>query len=298
MKGWGILKIKKMLAFFAALFGLMLSVVFVAVYISYHNPVITEYVYRSDKLTDSFKIVAISDLHSIQYGDNNSQLIEKIKSQYPDTIFMVGDFVNKYDESHSHVTHLVKELSSVAPVYFSLGNHEGKYMANHGRQIVDDVISAGATFLDLDYRDVEIAGQNIRIGGMVDYAFALDNTNSTNPQTMKKEVYNFLCEFQNSEKLKIMLAHRPDSFVLGQASKTWDVDLVISGHTHGGQVRLPFVGGLYASDQGLMPDYVYGLYKKDKVDIIISSGLGSGFTWVPRFNNPPEIVLINFIPEN
>lgn len=292
------MKIKKILTFFAVLFAFMATVAVTGIYISYHNPVITEYIYQSDKLTDPFKIVAVSDLHSIEYGKNNSQLIEKIKLQSPDAIFMVGDFINKYDKSHDHVIHLVKELSSVAPVYFSLGNHEGKYITSQGSQIIDDVKAAGAIFLDLGYDDIEINGQQIRVGGMVDYAFALDSTNSTNPKTMKKEVYNFLCEFQDSEKLKIMLAHRPDSFVLGEASKTWDVDLVISGHTHGGQVRLPFLGGLYASDQGLMPDYVYGFYKKDKIDIIISSGLGSGFTWVPRFNNPPEIVLINFIPEN
>ncbi len=292
------MKIKKILSFFAVLSAVLVAVGLIGVYISYHNPVVTEYTYRSGKLTDSFRIAVISDLHSIEYGDNNSQLIEKIKAQSPDAVFMAGDFVNKYDERHDHVTHLIKELSAFAPVYFSLGNHEGKYMAAQGSGLIDDVKEAGAIFLDLDYTDVEINGQDVRIGGMVDYAFALDSTNSTNPQTMKKEVYSFLCEFQNSEKLKIMLAHRPDSFVLGQASKTWDVDLVISGHTHGGQVRLPYLGGLYASDQGLMPDYVYGFYKKDKVDIIISSGLGSGFTWVPRFNNPPEVVMINFIPEN
>ena len=291
------MKIKKILSFLAVSIGIVAVIIFAGVYISYHNPIVTEYTYRSDKLTDSVKVVAISDLHSVEYKDNNSQLIEKIKSQSPDIIFMVGDFVNKYDKSHSHVTHIVKELSAVAPVYFCLGNHEKQYMESRGGQIISDVKNAGAVFLDLGYRDIETNGQNIRIGGMFDYAFALDNTNSTNPETMDEGVYDFLCQFQDTENLKIMLAHRPDSFVLGQASITWDVDLVLSGHTHGGQVRLPFIGGLYASDQGLLPQYEYGYYEKDKVDIIISSGLGSGFTWIPRFNNPPEIVAINFIPQ-
>ena len=287
---------KKIFSFFLALLRLLLLTVFVGIYISYHNPVITEYTYPSDKLTDTVKIVSISDLHSREYGKDNSSLVSLIRLQSPDVIFMDGDFVNKYDESHSHILQLINDLSAIAPVYFSPGNHESMYMANTGCRIKDDVTRAGAVYLDLEYRDVVINGQRIRIGGMLDYAFALDATNSTNPETMKSEVYSFLCDFQASDDMKIMLAHRPDSFVLGQASRTWDVDLVISGHTHGGQVVLPFFGGLYASDQGLLPDYVYGFYEKDKIDIIISSGLGSGFTWVPRFNNPPEVVVLTLTP--
>ena len=132
---------------------------------------------------------------------------------------------------------------------------------------------------------------------MFDYAFALDGHDSTNPETMEPEVYQYLCDFQDTDLLKIMLAHRPESFILGQASETWNVDLVISGHVHGGQVVLPFVGGLFASDQGFFPDYVHGLYEKNRVDILISSGLGSGLTWVPRFNNPPEVVVLTLTPE-
>ena len=87
-----------------------------------------------------------------------------------------------------------------------------------------------------------------------------------------------------------MMAHRPDSFIFGDASKEWDIDLVVSGHTHGGQVRIPFKGGLYVGDQGYFPIYDKGLFDLNKIKILITSGLGSGKEKIPRFNNIPEVV--------
>lgn len=103
----------------------------------------------------------------------------------------------------------------------------------------------------------------------------------------------FLQDFQNTDRLKIMLSHRPDSFIFGDASKVWDVDIVISGHDHGGQVVLPFLGGVFGGDQGYFPEYVHGLYEKDNFQIFITSGLGSNKQKLPRFNNPPEIAVLN-----
>lgn len=82
-------------------------------------------------------------------------------------------------------------------------------------------------------------------------------------------------DFQSTEKLKVMLSHRPDSFIHGDASQLWDIDLVVSDHTHGGQVVLPFVGGLCSPGQGLFPKYDAGLFQKDKLQIAITAGLGS-----------------------
>jgi predicted MPP superfamily phosphohydrolase len=93
-----------------------------------------------------------------------------------------------------------------------------------------------------------------------------------------------------------MLAHRPDSFIFGEASVTWDIDLVVSGHLHGGQVVVPFKGGLIGGDQGWFPKYVHGLYEKDDINIFITSGLGSSRKVLPRFNNPPEIAVLRLLP--
>lgn len=89
-----------------------------------------------------------------------------------------------------------------------------------------------------------------------------------------------------------MLSHRPDSFIFGEASKVWDVDLVISGHDHGGQVVIPFLGGLYGGDQGWFPEYVHGMYQKDNILLLVTSGLGSNRQILPRFDNPPEVAVL------
>lgn len=287
----------KFIAILLALLLLVIAVGICGIYISYNAPVVKEYGYVTGGIVEPVKLVIISDLHHGELGEDNEDLLKLVDEQEADAVFMVGDFLNKYDENHQEVIDLIYSLTEFAPVYYALGNHEQRYMEAQGEQLLLDIVDAGAELLELSYQDVELNGQQIRLGGMLDYAFALDGHDSTNPETMKPEVYQYLCEFQDTSLPKIMLAHRPESFVLGEASTTWDIDLVISGHVHGGQVVLPFVGGLYASDQGLLPEYVYGLYHKNKIDVLITNGLGSGFTWVPRFNNPPEIVSLTLIPE-
>lgn len=291
------LNIPKYISLLLALLLLAFGIGTCGVYISYNDPVVREYSYESSKISEPVKVVVLTDLHGNQFGEENAELLQIIEEQQADAVFMVGDFLNKYDKEHGEVIELVDALTEIAPVYYALGNHEQQYMKHQGEQLLQDITDAGAELLELSYQDIELNGQKLRLGGMVDYAFALDGHDSTNPETMKPEVYQYLCDYQNTDLLKIMLAHRPESFVLGEASETWDVDLVISGHVHGGQVVLPYVGGLYGSDQGFLPDYVHGLHKKNKISILISSGLGSGFTGVPRFNNPPEVVVLTLTPE-
>lgn len=140
-------------------------------------------------------------------------------------------------------------------------------------------------------RDVEIGGCKVRIGGMYEYAFALDGDNSA--ENLTGDVRDFLEEFQNTDRYKIMLCHRPDSFVFGDASDYWKIDLVISGHDHGGQVVIPFKGGLYGGDQGWFPPYVHGLYRTGRIRLFVTSGLSSEKQKLPRWNNRPEIAVLN-----
>ena len=133
--------------------------------------------------------------------------------------------------------------------------------------------------LDDEYKDVNVNGNIIRIGGIYDYAF-----------DTKKYTQDFLSKFEDTDNYKIMLAHRPDSFIFNNVTKDWNIDLVVSGHTHGGQVVLPFAGGLYAAEQGWFPKYDKGLFDFDDTKILITSGLGSGKEILPRFNNTPEVV--------
>lgn len=254
-----------------------------------------------DLVTDSgFRMVVISDLHDHEFGSNNERLVQDIKKQKPQMIILDGDILNEDSKSAQVPVTLVKSLTKIAPVYYALGNHEldyigtaeGKKMQKHpeNSELVKDLTDAGACVLEEGYRDVEIGGCKVRIGGMYEYAFALDGDNSA--ENLTGDVRDFLEEFQNTDRYKIMLCHRPDSFVFGDASDYWKIDLVISGHDHGGQVVIPFKGGLYGGDQGWFPPYVHGLYRTGKIRLFVTSGLSSEKQMLPRWNNRPEIAVL------
>lgn len=240
--------------------------------ISYHwmkvnrYPVTVRNLPHTDAVTDAvtdagFKMVVLSDLHDHEFGKDNEQLIRRVKEQNPKMIILDGDMLNEDSKSDRVPVRLVKGLAEIAPVYYALGNHEldyigvteGKKMQKHPEDsgLVKDLTDAGACVLEEGYRDVEIGGCKVRIGGMYEYAFALDGDNSA--ENLTGDARDFLEDFQNTDRYKIMLCHRPDSFIFGDASDYWKVDLVISGHDHGGQVVIPFKGGLYGGDQGWFP---------------------------------------------
>ena len=203
------------------------------------------------------RAVVISDLHNHSFGGGNHELAEKIRG---------------------------------APVYYALGNHELEYMAAGHPELEEELEAAGAVVLDKEYTDIEINGMQIRLGGMYDYAFGLNGDNDA--LAAPEDTLTFLQDFQDTDRIKVMLSHRPDSFIFGDASKVWDVDLVISGHNHGGQVVIPFLGGLFGGDQGWFPEYVHGMNEKDGIRIFETAGLGSDRQKLPRFNNPPEIAVL------
>ena len=250
------------------------------IYISYNNLTENNYTIESKKIDNDINLIIISDLHDNELGENNINLVEKIKSKSPDMVLVVGDMVNDNSYNSNIVVDFLKQISLTIPVYYSLGNTEEDYIKANTSDLIEELEDINVTVLNNEYKDVKINNTTIRVGGMYDYAFGVGN----------KKVYNFLCDFQDTKNYKIMMAHRPDSFIFGDASEVWDIDLVVSGHTHGGQVRLPFIGGLYVGDQGYFPKYDKGLFDLNKIKILITSGLGSGNQKIPRFNNVPEVV--------
>ena len=260
------------------------------VYISYNKITVSDYNIKSNKINNSVNLVTISDLHDNQLGENNEDLINEINSLSPDIILFVGDGVNSDSKDSKVVTNLMKQLCKNNKVFYSLGNTDIDYIEAGTSDLLKELEDIGVTVLDNEYKDINVNGNNIRIGGMYAYAFGLNDNNDVDKDTMEDGVYDFLNGFQDTDNYKIMMAHRPDSFIFGNASEIWDVDLVVSGHNHGGQVVLPFFGGLYGGDQGWFPEYDKGLFDLNKIKILISSGLGSGKQKLPRFNNPPEVV--------
>lgn len=288
---------RKTLKYIIAIFAVVIIVCLISIWTSYFYLETTYFEYTSPKLEKPIKAVILADLHDHEFGDFNEELISEVRECEPDIIFVLGDILNS-DSKDCHIAvDVTKGLSLVAPVYYALGNHEINYMESQGEGLLDELKAAGADILELDSQDIEVNGQMICVGGMYDYAFAPDGNASTIPENMVPEVYEFLTDFQNTDDFKLMLSHMPDAFIFGDAPKTWDIDLVISGHDHGGQVILPFIGGLYGGDQGWFPDYVYGLHSLEKYDILITRGLGSNPKILPRFNNRPEIMVLTLKPE-
>lgn len=271
---------------------IIVLIVYVAgsVFVSYNYLAVNEFSVDTGKCREAVTAVVISDLHDHEFGADNWRLVEKIEEIQPDLILMDGDMLNEASEDALVPLELIGQLKDTAPIYYALGNHELGYMENGHPELTGELEAAGAVVLDKAYVDIEVNGNKVRIGGMYDYAFGLNGNNDAS--AAPSDTRSFLQEFQDTDSLKIMLAHRPDSFIFGDASKVWDVDLVVSGHNHGGQVVIPFLGGLYGGDQGWFPEYIHGMYQKDKIRMFVTSGLGTHHEKLPRFNNPPEIAVL------
>lgn len=244
---------------------------------------VTRYRYQNPEIKQSFKIVDLTDLHNYQYGDENCRLINKVKNESPDVIFLTGDMLNADEERTDILMNLIQQLVNIAPVYASLGNHEIEYMQLSGnRNLIAQMEEAGATVLDKKYIDIEIKNQKVRLGGI--YGYVLSSDDKEDPEQ------TFMEEFQDTDRFKILLSHMPEGLLLWKSMEYWDVDLVFSGHVHGGQMRIPFVGGLYDPEEGFFPTYTKGMYECGNGTMVLSAGLGSS-RGIPRVNNLPELVV-------
>lgn len=295
-----VLSKKNIRIFIAALIAALIVFLCIRVLIDRYALVVNECDVTIASTQSDFKIALIGDLHSIEFGNGNEKIVDKIKNQQPDIIAVVGDITDRSKkDDYSPQIRLLKNLLDIAPVFYTPGNHELDIAnENEGNKILDDIRKTGVFYLDEDYTDTVINGQNVRIGGMYDYAFFVYTDEKT--WTENSDTYKFLKEFEDTRSPKIMLCHRPDSFVLSGniGCRFCDVDLILSGHTHGGVMQLPFIGGVYVPDQGLNPEYYHGLYSlKHDEQIVITSGF-AGYKFIPRLFNRPEIMIINVLREN
>ncbi len=224
----------------------------------------------------------LADLHDSTFGKDNSRLIQKVKAEEPDLIFVVGDMLSYYTEDYSYLESLYSQLSAIAPTYCSLGNHEAAH--SDYDEIVNLISRCSDGLLEYDYVDLTIKGNDIRVGGISLYYYNHLKHNT------------FVKDFSETDRYTILLHHQPEYYLWG--IENYDIDLCLSGHTHGGQVIVPFKGGVYAPEQGWWPDYDYGRFTEENGNsIIITRGLGSSSQPAPRFNNIPEIVSITLSAE-
>lgn len=152
--------------------------------------------------------------------------------------------------------------------------------------LTEQLEAAGAVVLEKEYVDTKIAGQEVRIGGAYGYLLPEDWKDGSEQR--------FLEAFVQTDRLKILLSHVPEGLLLWKSMEYWDVDLVFSGHVHGGQVRVPFVGGLFDPEEGFFPMYTRGMFSCGNGTMILSAGLGSS-RGIPRINNLPEIVVCDIV---
>lgn len=254
-----------------------------------YDVTVTNYCLKTD-LNHSIRIVQLTDLHESEFATDNEELIQTVKEQNPDIIVMTGDMQNKDDKNTSIVCNLIKNLTAITDVYYSYGNHEKAWERNFDRSFADVVTEAGAVVVDNGYTDIEINGNSLRIGGYMGYYSAVHMTAKTEEEQKKEQ--EFEREFEDTERYKILLNHIPTSWVDWGYLDDYPVDLVFSGHYHGGQMVLPFVGPLYAPYIGFFPENVKGIYQGTQTVCVLSSGLGTEY-FVPRVNNPPEIVVVD-----
>lgn len=250
------------------------------------------YTISDDRIEHPFRIVQLSDLHNSTFGENNKRLVRKVLEQNPDIILITGDLINETEKDLSIALGLISALSSSGiPVYISYGNHENSYKERFSVDLSTLYEDAGARVLNFAYEDIDIHGQTIRLGGV--YGYCLPEKYLHSGPAKEKEV-NFLKDFQDTSLYTILMCHMPVTWILNNSLNEWDCDLVLCGHAHGGQIRIPFVGGLYAPDQGYFCGKEMGLYYSDnqKKIMILTRGLGNTEK-IPRVNNVPEIVVVD-----
>lgn len=248
---------------------------------------VTPYTFEMKEAESDVKIALISDLHCKEYGKDNKELIKLIEEQQPDLIAVIGDMINRNSDAADveDMCAFMSKLPAIAPTYFSIGNHEASYMAENGDNILDKIRDSGVTVLECEYKDLTVNGTTFRLGGMSELAY-YGGDGKYDPKAEP-----FLTEYCDTDLPKVMLSHRPEAFGFRYACQSWDVDLILSGHTHGGLVRLPFIGGLFAPIQGMFPHFYYGEYQFYDSKMIITSGL-AGYEGFPRMYNPTEIAVV------
>ena len=253
----------------------IISLITVFLYVSNNWLENSRYNLGIDTGRESITILHLSDLHGKQFGKGNKRLIENVMKERPDIIVFTGDLIDSYrNDNIKESVEFLEELSQEIPVFYIRGNHE--YRSKKYLELMNYIDEIQGIFykLDGDYQKITIKGKSISILGLDNY---------------KEGVMD---RFLSEEGYKIILHHYPENFSENQNISQLGADLVLSGHSHGGQWRLPIIGGIYAPGQGLLPKYYQDVHEKNGSIHIISRGLGNSIFPFRIFNRPEVVTII------
>ena len=246
---------------------------------------VTRYEVESSRIPaafDHFKIAVISDLHNAEFGTDNSHLMKLIEGEAPDMIAVTGDLIDSSRTDIGIAKELIDQITDIAPCYYVTGNHEAWIGAEY-QELEDMLLNKGIIVLHDETVKFIRDNESIQIAGLDDPAFSGEAADDG-----EELLESRLKDMEIDDGFCILLSHRPEIF---DTYVSMDIDLVLSGHAHGGQFRLPFIGGVIAPDQGIFPKYDAGKFTENDTSMIVSRGLGNSIIPI-RFNNDPELVIV------
>lgn len=272
-------------------------VLLIIIFLYYQNNKIslTKLTIKSKKLPIEFnktKIVHLSDLHNKRFGKNHKNIVNVIKNIKPDFIFFTGDLIDRRIYRGDIAIQLLEKLNKISKVYYVTGNHE--WGLENYENLKQSIENTGTIVLNNKFIKINKGYDSLYILGVDDlekYSYKNDKLKkyikfSENLKNLVKKI--------PEENFKILLSHRPELFDLYSSE---DIDIVFSGHVHGGQVRLPFIGGLFSPSQGFFPKYTSGVYTLGDSKLILSRGLGNSSIAPQRIFNRPEVVFLSIEKE-
>jgi len=225
------------------------------------------YTISSLKLPESFdgyRIAHVSDLHNAEMGKDNETLLSMLRDADPDMIAITGDLIDSRNTDIEVALQFVREAVKIAPCYYVTGNHEAR--VNEYGELKAEMEAAGVTVLEDVRKEISIEGETITLIGVNDPSYQTDYLFGDAESVIDAKLEELHTE---NAGFTILLSHRPELF---DTYADHDIDLVLSGHAHGGQFRLPFIGGLVAPNQGLFPEYDAGIYSEGNTNMLVSRG--------------------------
>ena len=268
-----------------ALLILLLLTVFGAAFLWWSNRSlqVDRFTYASPRLPAGFDgcvVVQLSDLHGALFGENNQDLIDAVRAENPDYIFLTGDLLDRYRRTpQSYAVDLGRAMAAIAPTYFVTGNHE--WALPDVPALKEALTEAGVTVQDYRFVTLQRGGDQILLAGVDDPNGYADQKT---PEELAEEVHAAW-----GDGFWLLLAHRNNLFA--PRYSRLGADLVISGHGHGGMIRLPFTDGLISVERTLFPSYTAGFYEENGSTAFISRGLGNSGPSFRLFNRPEVAVL-------